>query len=208
VSIRAVIFDFGRVISAARPDALFQTYEAELGIARGTLNQIMFDHPAWQEALVGQRSMEDFWYAVGPALGLTSRFAVDAFRRRYYRDEAVNPDVLGLLRELQGHYRLAVLSNHPAGLGAWLREWKIHDLFEVFFCSGDEGRAKPDPTVYRTTLARLGVLPGEAVFIDDTAGHVAAARAIGIQGIVFEEARQLREDLDAILKAAGPIRSS
>ena len=205
MTIRAVIFDFGLVISAPRPAALFHDYEAELGIARGTINRIMFESPAWREALVGRLTMEAFWHAVGPELGLASRSEVDAFRRRYYSDEAVNPAVLGLIRRLHGRCRLAVLSNHPPGLDQWLRDWQIRDLFDVLYCSGDEGRMKPDPAVYQTTLARLGVRPPEAVFIDDTTGHVEAARALGIHGIVFADARQLQDDLDALLEAAGPV---
>jgi putative hydrolase of the HAD superfamily len=193
--IRAVIFDFGRVISAPRPAALFGRYEAELGIPRGSLNRRMFDSPDWQAALVGRLSMRAFWYRIGPALGLATPEAVDAFRRRYYGDEAVNPEVRDLIHRLHGHYRLAVLSNHPPGLDRWLANWKLRAFFDVVFCSGDEGCAKPDPAVYRATLERLGVAPAEAVFIDDTAGHVAAAREVGIHGIVFIHGRQLTRAL-------------
>ena len=49
--LKAIIFDFGLVISAPRPAARFQEYEMQLGIARGTINRIMFDSPAWQDAL-------------------------------------------------------------------------------------------------------------------------------------------------------------
>ena len=49
--IKAVIFDFGRVISAQKPMSLFQGYEEELGIEAGTLNPIMFGSQAWEDAL-------------------------------------------------------------------------------------------------------------------------------------------------------------
>ncbi len=206
--IRAVIFDFGQVISASRPAARFAAYENELGIARGSINRIMFDSPAWQEALVGQRTMKSFWYCIGPSLGLATPEAVDDFRRRYYADEAVNPAVLDLIRELHASYRLAVLSNHPPGLGQWLADWGIQGYFDVVYCSGDEGCAKPDPAAYRSVLERLGVTPPEAVFIDDTAGHVAAARELGLHGIVFTHARQLARDLATLLPTSGNGREA
>ena len=201
--IKAVIFDFGRVISTPRPAALFASYEDHLGIARGSINRIMFDSPAWQEALVGRRTLKAFWYDIGPSLGLDTPDAVDAFRRRYYGDEAVNPEVLDLIRALHGSYRLAVLSNHPPGLDRWLADWDIRRYFDIVYGSGDEGCAKPDPAAYQATLDRLGVEPSEAVFIDDTAGHVAAARALGIQGIVFDQGRQLSRELARLLEAPG-----
>lgn len=192
------------MISATRPPERFQAYEDELSIARGSINRIMFDDPAWQDALVGRLTMNAFWYRIGPSLDLTTRDAVDAFRRRYYGDEAVNQAVLNLIRRLKGRYRLAVLSNHPPGLEQWLADWDMRHYFEVVFCSGDEGCAKPDPAAFQTTLDRLDVKPFEAVFIDDTGGHVKAARALGIHGIVFRDARQLARELEPLEVTALP----
>lgn len=206
--IRAIIFDFGRVISAPRPPARFREYESELGIATGSINRIMFDSPAWQDALVGRLTMQAFWAAISPALGLTTPGEIDTFRRRYYRDESVNPAVLRLIRRLHGDYRLAVLSNHPPGLDHWLRDWGLRDLFDVLYCSGDEGRAKPDPAVYLATLDRLEAEPAETVFIDDTEGHVTAARALGIHGIVFSDAQRLERELEFLLKQDSPVDPS
>jgi hypothetical protein len=62
--IKAIIFDFGRVISAQKPMSLFREYEEELGIAPGTLNPIMFGSPAWEDALVGRKTSEEFWQAL------------------------------------------------------------------------------------------------------------------------------------------------
>lgn len=205
--VRALIFDFGRVISAPRPASRFQAYEAELGIARDSINRIMFESPAWQEALVGRLTMKAFWYRIGPALGLSTRKAIDAFRRRYYRDEAIDRGVLDLIRRLDGRYRLAVLSNHPPGLDQWLTDWGIRKYFDMVFCSGDEGCAKPDPAAYQAVLDRLDVKPSETVFIDDTAGHVQAARALGIHGIVFADARMLARELGTLLGEVSPEKS-
>lgn len=201
--IKALIFDFGRVISAPRPAARFQAYEAELGLAPDSINRLMFDSRAWQDALVGRLTMKAFWYRVGPSLGLATRDAIDIFRRRYYRDETVNQAVMDLIQGLYGRYRLAVLSNHPPGLDQWLAEWGIRKYFDVVFCSGDEGCVKPDPAAYQATLDRLGVRPFEAVFIDDTGGHVQAARAHGIHGIVFTNAPRLARALARRLDAPG-----
>jgi putative hydrolase of the HAD superfamily len=44
--IKAIIFDFGRVISAQKPISLFRRYEDDMGLTPGTLNTIMFDSRA------------------------------------------------------------------------------------------------------------------------------------------------------------------
>jgi putative hydrolase of the HAD superfamily len=203
--IKAVIFDFGRVISAQKPPSLFHAYERELGLAPDTINTVMFQGKAWEEALLGRKTVDEFWQAIGPELGLKTTAQIEAFHRRYHADEAVNEDVLRLIRRLHGRYKLAVLSNSPPGLSRWLDSWRILDLFHVVFCSGDEGIVKPDPRAFARTLDRLDVKPEEALFIDDTPEHVDAARALGLAGVVFTTAERLEEDVTDLLSAARPL---
>jgi putative hydrolase of the HAD superfamily len=197
--IRAVVFDFGRVISAQKPEWLFRLYEKDLGLAPGSINTLMFDSKAWREALLGDKSFEEFWLAIGPVIGLETVEAVHAFRSRYMADEAVNQEVLQLIRRLHGHYRLGVLSNSPPGLAQWLRDWKMLDLFDVVFCSGDEGVAKPDPVALITTLERLRVERQSTVFIDDAPENVEAARVLGIHSILFTDYPGLVSELEAFV---------
>ncbi|HVO83047.1 MAG TPA: HAD family phosphatase [Syntrophobacteria bacterium] len=197
--IKAVIFDFGRVISAQKPPSLFHTYERDLGLAPDTLNPIMFQSEAWREALLGRKTIEEFWQAIGPGLGLKAAAEIEAFHRRYHADEAVDEGVLRLIHRLHGRYKLAVLSNSPPGLARWLDSWQILDLFHVVFCSGDEGIVKPDPKAFARTLERLEVKPEEGLFIDDTPEHVYAARALGLRGVVFTTAERLEEELTDLL---------
>ena len=197
--IKAFIFDFGRVISSQKPLSLFLLYENDLGLAPDSLNKIMFSSPLWREALLGRKTAKEFWYSIGPELGLKSHEEIDEFRRRYHSDESINNDVLNLILQLHNRYKLAVLSNSPPGLDRWLADWGIIELFDVIFCSGDEGLIKPDPAVYNLTLRRLGVSPHEAVFIDDTVGHVEAAQKLGIHGIIFTNAAALRRKLKHFL---------
>jgi putative hydrolase of the HAD superfamily len=198
--IKAIIFDFGRVISAQKPSTLFRSYEDALGLEPGTINSIMFASEAWQQALVGRKTAEEFWYEIGPELGLLNVNEVDTFRHRYHADEKINQGVLDLISRLHGNYKLAVLSNSPPGLSQWLADWNVLNFFELVFCSGDEGIAKPDPKAFELTVERLGVKPKEAVFIDDTREHVYAAQKLGLQGILFTTAEKLEKELDLLLR--------
>jgi len=197
--IEAIIFDFGRVISAQKPASLFRRYEQDLGLPQGKLNRIMFDSDIWHEVLVGRSTINDYWLTIGPVLGLDTDEAILAFRQRYHADEAINGGVLDVLRRLEEGYKLAVLSNAPAGLSRWLADWQILDLFDHVVCSGEVGLAKPDPAIFRLALERLSVEPQQAVFIDDTLGHVEAARSLGLQAIHFTTAEALEGELDRLL---------
>ena len=47
---------------------------------------------------------------------------------------------------------------------------------------------KPDPAIFRLALERLGgIAPERAVFLDDAAGNIAGAAALGIHAILVED---------------------
>ena len=88
-----------------------------------------------------------------------------------------------------------------------VREWEplwrpmlpIDDVFEVVVDSAFVGTRKPEPAIYALTLARLG-LPAEAcAFVNDLEVNVEAARAAGMQGVVFRDTGQTIAELEALL---------
>lgn len=50
---------------------------------------------------------------------------------------------------------------------------------------------KPDPRIFELAAERVGVRPGEIVFVDDFAPNVEAARAIGMLAVLFETTAQV-----------------
>ena len=68
-------------------------------------------------------------------------------------------------------------------------------LLEDVLVSGREGVAKPDAAIYALLIERYGLEPAHTVFIDDSPANVAAARALGLLGIVFADAPTLVRDL-------------
>ena len=70
--------------------------------------------------------------------------------------------------------------------------------FEGIVVSGREKLIKPDPRIFRVLLDRYAVEPEQAVFIDDVAANAAAATALGIHGIHFTGADELRGELAAL----------
>ncbi|WP_326525802.1 HAD-IA family hydrolase [Sphingomonas sp.] len=78
------------------------------------------------------------------------------------------------------------------------REAALFDRFRDIVVSGDEKLVKPDPAIYALALARFGLTPGEAVFVDDNAANVDAAAALGIHAILFRGAAALRADLGVL----------
>lgn len=75
------------------------------------------------------------------------------------------------------------------------REAALFDRFRDIVVSGEEKLVKPDAAIYRLALARFGLAPGDAVFIDDSAANVAGARALGIEAIHFTDVAATRARL-------------
>ena len=197
---RAVLFDFGRVISAQKPARLFEEYERILDLPAGSFKNLFDKSPEWHDALLGRMTLDGFWEAVGPKLGLRTFEEISRFRHRFEADEAPNQAVLGLIQRLRGRCRLAVLSNSPPGLSRWLEKWGILDCFDVVFCSGEQGVVKPNPRAYLETLKRLGVEPSQAVFVDDEAVNVDAARRLGLRAVLFTDSDSLLEELENLFQ--------
>jgi len=77
------------------------------------------------------------------------------------------------------------------------REFDWLHRFDVLVWSFQLGMAKPNPAIYRHTLAELSVQPEETLFIDDKPANIEAAQALGIQAIEFSTVERLRTDLIA-----------
>ncbi|GAA3434525.1 HAD-IA family hydrolase [Kutzneria kofuensis] len=96
-------------------------------------------------------------------------------------DGVGEPPLIGaVLAAREAGIRTALLSNAdgPGEPIPWLDR-----LFQVLVFSGDVGVAKPDAAIYRLAVERLGLEPGECVFVDDLAVNVRGAVAAGLVGV-------------------------
>ena len=55
--------------------------------------------------------------------------------------------------------------------------------------------AKPDPAIYEIAVERSGLPAAELVFVDDKQANVDGAIAVGLDGILFTGADDLRRAL-------------
>ncbi len=109
-------------------------------------------------------------------------------------------ETVELLRELRdlGTHRLLALTNWSAEtFPVALERYDFLHWFEGIVVSGTERTRKPFADIYQLLLERYGVPAEEAVFIDDSLKNVEGAEAVGMQGIQFKDADQLREALRA-----------
>jgi len=133
-----------------------------------------------------------FWEDVVPA-GAADR---DALKRRLTEAaHAVWPETLaargrvfdGVGAQLEvlrrRGYALGIVSGARAEVMDLLRAGGIERHFDAVVLGGDVARRKPDPEGLLACLARLGVAPGEAVYVGDTPIDIRASRAAGTYAV-------------------------
>jgi putative hydrolase of the HAD superfamily len=67
--------------------------------------------------------------------------------------------------------------------------------FSQLTWSCELGMVKPNPAIYTYTCEKLGVAPGEALFLDDKPENVRGAEEVGMEAIQFTSANELRKEL-------------
>ena len=128
----------------------------------------------------------------GDASAATRLFFADLSRRAPF------PETERVVRELQGSYRTAVLSN--ADDGFLLPNLQLLNLeFEVVLSSEMAQSDKPQPELFREMLARLELQPDEAVYVGDRHYEdVHGAQNAGMHAVWMDRGdRGLRDDIPA-----------
>jgi HAD superfamily hydrolase (TIGR01509 family) len=100
-------------------------------------------------------------------------------------------DVIRNLRA-QKKYKVATLNNESRELNNFrIEKFDLRSYFDYFICSGYVGEMKPHPGIYRNALETSATPPARTVFIDDKPENCAAARALGMNAILFSSPQQL-----------------
>jgi putative hydrolase of the HAD superfamily len=116
-----------------------------------------------------------------------------------------DPEVSEIIRSLKGRWRLGLLSNtDPLHFNYILSSFPIVRILDKWILSYEVGFKKPDLRIFQKAIAWASVGPEKILFIDDTRGHIEAAGSLGIQGIHFVSADQLKKELS--VKLNSPIQ--
>ena len=122
-------------------------------------------------------------------------------RKFMLKDFYIDQDILAYINKIRKSFTTALLTNFPAHMHDFMKtDWIVDDAFDYMIASCDVKLIKPDPAIYTLTLARIGCLAEESVFIDDREINVKAAEKLGITGIVYQSRSQTINDLEAILQ--------
>jgi putative hydrolase of the HAD superfamily len=92
--------------------------------------------------------------------------------------------------------KVVVLSNMPIEISRYMRQYAPWFKYFDHVCfSAEVQLAKPDAAIFHACLKAVRSRPEECLFIDDRAENVEAARALGMQALIFESVEQLAADV-------------
>lgn len=197
--VKAIIYDFGKVLLDWDPHHLYDPYfgsrektdwflenictglwnekqDAGRPLAEGT-EELVSLHPEWEKEI---RMFYGQWIKmIGEQTPGMAEFIKD-FKSRGYK---------------------------AYGLSNWSDETfpLVKDNFEVFslmdgmVVSGVVKVAKPDPRIYEILFEKFNLKPEECIFIDDSPRNIAGAQKAGMRGIIFQDPDQARRELEALL---------
>jgi epoxide hydrolase-like predicted phosphatase len=203
LSIQAVIFDFGGVLYHLPDRSWIRRWRRVLNIKDESALLKMIASPQesklLMDILVGEISEDEMW----------NQFAIDfrirpelmqRIRRAFMSKRRVNQRLADYLASLRSQYTTAILSN--AGTDArrlFTEVFHFHKIVDEMIISAEERVAKPDRRIYEIAIAKLGIKPREAIFVDDFPENIEAANDYGMHGVLFENNDQVISDVNRLL---------
>lgn len=189
------VFDFFGVVVDWKSEYVISSLAKYAGVSEAEFKQGMRKDLALCE--IGKISVVELFSRLGGLFGVDPAGLERLFRTCLEDRAKLDEDVVRIIQSLPS---VVLLSNQMPLHAEVARSKGWFSCFSRLFLSFEIGKAKPSPEVYRFVLKELGVKPEEAVLVDDKQENVDGARAVGMRAICFQDAVQLRHDLDKIYK--------
>jgi putative hydrolase of the HAD superfamily len=199
LSLRAVIFDYGMVLTGPRNPEAHAALLRITGLPPDRFESLYWvDRHAYDEGkLTGLAFWQKFLRDAGLHLSPATVDELNQWDARMWTTQ--NPAMLAWAEQLkQRGLLIAILSNMGDNVLANIqREFLWIHSFDAHIWSFQHLMAKPDPAIYRLILEKLHVNPEDTLFLDDKLLNVEAAQALGMNALQFSTIDRLRADLIA-----------
>ena len=193
------IFDFGNVLGEFYPDRLTAPF-VEDEEANKRIREVVFDRLYWDKLDWGHITDDEV------KEGICSRLSEEDSEigcRVYDNWVQTMTPVKGMEKLVVDIHnsgkKLFLLSNISEGFAKtypevkWIKE--LFDNFDGIVLSGTIGKAKPNKDIFEYVLEKFGLNADECLFIDDSPKNISAAKSVGIDGYIFDDADKLRDFL-------------
>jgi putative hydrolase of the HAD superfamily len=187
VKVKAVVFDFGHVLSLPPRPENWAWLAERCGL--GSEEFLRAFHELRPEVDRGTLPVTEFWAGMARRGGraASGRLLHELVEQDLEAWTRPNPAMFAWAEELRrGGWLTAILSNMPPAFMPYLeKNFPEVARFTPAVFSCHVGLIKPEPGIYRHCLQLLGLPASETLFLDDMAVNVSAARGLGMHALEF-----------------------
>lgn len=201
---KALLIDLDGVLRLWPGD--YSALEEEHKLPVGSIGRTAFEPVILEQVVTGRITDRQWRNEVGRRLAASysQSWAVEAVAAWSRPVGTVNRAVLHMVTLARNHCAVGLVTNATDRLSHDLRALDLAQHLDFVVNSSEVGIAKPNPGIFRLALARMGVQPDEAAFVDDTAANVSAASALGIRSCHFTSIAGLSTFMQSIELSALP----
>ncbi|MFZ4773056.1 MAG: HAD family hydrolase [Chlamydiia bacterium] len=195
--IKAVIFDFGKVIVHKDKDQILTFLKKNVGVTFEEGIQLIEER---KKFLISGGSDKEFFESIFSNRG---QWMPENFVKQFHQtwEDALyfDPKVIEIIQSLKGQNKTLILfSNTEKFRADTYTELGYYDPFDMKFLSFEIGLEKPDEEAYKFVIENCGFKPQECLFIDDKLCNIQAAKDLSWHTIHYLNAEQLAADLEKI----------
>ena len=197
MSIRAVVFDYGNVISLPQDPKVMDELAERVGVERDKFESTLWSlRGEYDRGTIGAK--EYFKTVLSSLAVFTDEKTIEELIEIDTNSwKNINTETEALMKDLKAAgYMVGILSNMPHDFLVWAKmNIPVFSLphFGLFSC--DVSLIKPEEAIYRKLLSMLDLKADELVFFDDKAENVAGARAVGMEAILWKNVESARREL-------------
>lgn len=200
ITVGALGFDgaMGRALQSLQADGLPIQAEDFLPVYRQTSRQFVE-----QARRDGRESHNRFWisgalhrmgHEIHPDDDRVGQ-AVEAYFSAFLEHAVTLPDTHAMLKALQPHYRLGLVSNFTHGPAAReiLERHGLSSFFDVIVISGEFGYRKPHVSIFHELEGQMGIAGAQIAYVgDDIENDVSGAQRAGMRPIFTRYAKAVK----------------
>jgi putative hydrolase of the HAD superfamily len=198
--IKAIVFDYGKVISLPPGPEIMERLASMAGVAAGVFEPLLWSLRGEYDR--GTITAREYYGQLLSRLNVkldekTIEAMIDLDLKSW---ENLNPGTVKLMEDVKAAgFLLGILSNMPHDFLAFAREKiPLFSLPDAGLFSCEVNLIKPEAAIYRKLLSLLKCAPEEVVFFDDTRDNVESAAALGIHAFLWKDPETARRDLAAL----------
>ena len=202
-NIKAIIFDWGGVCCAEGEPYASLELQKNLQKTPDEIQAEMKD--VYCDFYRGKYTNEEFWNKVLDHFGLEETDTVNSksLGGAYLNSYTLWQDVLDIAKQLQTKYKVGLLSDLTPIMRDHIRQsHNVAEYFsvEVYSCDKDVCVRKTDgPEIFNIIVKKLGVLPQECLFIDNSKDKIESGKRAGLNTLWFQNRGQFFKDIKIFL---------